>query len=296
MKVSANKSPYRDIDRIPCGLPALDRLTNGGIPRKFTTELLGKAGTGKSTLALFIIREAQKQGLKCFYADVERTFAFDMAERLGIDLKKLEMFYAETAEEYLNEIITGLEKKKYDLIVLDSIGALAAQDDYQNDLTAKGFPVLASLMTRLVPKIVSKLGEANAAFIVVNHQKTDMQGNMRTLGGAALMYHKALSIKLYHNGTNLKQGDEIVGKVVMAKLEKIKPFLGGTAWGEVKLQYLATDGFSVQADLLDEAIDRLIIRKEGGSYFLGDDKIAYGLPKMRIWLAENEEKIKELMV
>lgn len=271
--VKASESPFRKNESIPFGLPKLDKVTGGGVPRKYVTEFIGEAGTGKSNLAMLAVREAQKMGLRCFYADVERTFAFDFAEKIGVDLKKLSISYHDTAEQYLTEIYELIEKKKYDLFVLDSIGALEAQEDFDKNLVAKGYPALTLLIARFLRKIVALMTMNNSALIIVNHEKTDFMGGKRILGGKSLKFHKCLSIKLYHNGFNVKQGEEIIGKVVMAKIEKIKPNLNGIPWTEVKLQYLKEVGFSAGQDLLDQALDKGIITKQGNTHYFGEQKL-----------------------
>ncbi len=290
--IQANESEYRNVDRISTGIPELDEKTGGGIPRKFTTELSGEPGTGKSALAMFIVKEAQDLGLRVLYADVERTFAYSFAEKIGIDLKKLNMLIEDTAEQYMNTILDMLDKKKVDLVILDSFGALEAAEDYERrEVAAKGYPVLALLTDRFVRKAVIALPKANAALIVINHEKKTFEGFKKLLGGKSLAFHKTLALKLYHNGNNVKQGDEILGKEVMIKIEKIKANLGGTPWTEVKIHYTTEKGFTYVMNLIERGEAAGILTKKANTYyFMGETKIGTK-NKVKDWLAIESNKI-----
>lgn len=271
----------------------LDRLA-GGVPRGRITEVWGDSGLGKSTLCLQIIAEAQRQGLKCLWADVEYAYETKYAESLGIANSELSLIRERGAEEILDGIGTAVEEERFDLVVLDSIGGLTPRAENEKGSGEKVIGGQASLVARFCRKIVPTLSITGTALIVINHSFVDiMSGAVKTSGGAKLAYHKSLSIRLKSAGLWIKQGDQIIGKKITAEISKDKCF--GREKKTISADLLFGSGFSASGDLLDLAMAKGMITKEGGSYFFLGKKVAYGLPKMRKWLEANAEKVKNLL-
>lgn len=279
------------IEFIPTGL-FIDKLT-GGIPRKKIFELYGDSGVGKSTLTLQIIKVAQGNGLKCLFADVEWSFDTRYAKSLGVDTSKLGIIQERAAEDVLERVQEEVETGKWDIVVIDSIGALTPRAEIEKGVEGKVIGGQASIVARFCRGIVPLLHMKNIALIVINHSFVDiMSGAIKTSGGKKLEYSRSVSIRLKNKmGTVLKSGDKKVGKVIVAECKRNKVSVGEGM--EVEAQFLYESGFSASADLLDEAIRKGIITKKGASFFLGDEKIAYGQPKMRE-LMKDEAFIEKL--
>lgn len=267
-------SQIDEVEVIRTGL-FIDRLVGiGGLPKKRLVEIAGEPGAGKSTLCMQIIAEAQKQGQRCLWVDVEASYVPRYGTALGIDNEALGMIQTETGEEALDSIEDAIKSKEWDLIVLDSIGALTPRSELEKRAGETVIGGQARLVAPFMRKIAPRLGPANVCFIVINHLKTDiMTGAVKAAGGAALEYHKALSIRLKKKfGVAIKQGENIIGSVVVAEVWK-KNKLYGNVGMKLDVNFINNQGFSASSDLLQEAIERGIITKQGNTHFIGEIKL-----------------------
>lgn len=284
-------SDLEDIDFISTGL-FIDKLT-GGIPRKKITEIFGDSGVGKSTLCLQIIKVAQGNKLKCLWADVEYSFDSRYAKTLGVDTSKLGIIQEHAGEDILQAIQEEVETGKWDLVILDSIGALTPRAEIEKGQEGKVIGGQASMVARFCRGVVPLLHIKNTALIVINHSFVDiMSGAIKTSGGKKLEYHRSISIRLKNKmGMVIKQGDKKVGKVIVGECKRNK--VSGGEGKEVDAQFLYESGFSAQADLLQDAIDKGVFTKTGNSYFLDGEKIGM-ISKLREWMKieENVELLK----
>ena len=284
MAIIAFADSISDVDVIPTGL-FLDKLTGiGGIPRGVITEIFGDEGIGKSSLCLQIVASAQKQGLKCLWADVEWSYSPRYAESLGVGNSKLGLLRERFAEDILDSIEEAVDTGEWDLVVLDSVGGILPKAEAEKDSEGRTIGGQASLIAKFCRKVVPLLSIHNVALVAINHAYTEVMGHsagkLMTSGGKKLAYHKALSIRLKtKQGVSLKQGDRKVGKVVVAEVRKNK--LAGTEGLELDGQLLFGEGFSASADLLSDALDKGVIVKRGTTYYLGEEKLAVGLSKVR---------------
>ncbi len=292
----ASKSPYRTIGAISTGLPQLDRIIGiGGVPMRRITEITGPTSIGKTTLSFNIIREAQARGLKTLFADVEWTFKEEHAAMCGVDLDKLDLLLSRYSEECLDEIVEYVQKHKNALVVIDSIGGLHARQEGEKAMGEKTIGHQAGLVARFCRKIVPLIAMQNVTLVVINHEFTDiMTGVVKNSGGEKLAFHKSLWIKLKSKMNSvLKQGDVRVGEVVIAQIRKNK--MGGIRHAECEMQMIYGKGFSPTADLLQNALDKKVITKEGNGYFFNKERIAIGMSKTREAIEaspELQEKIK----
>lgn len=281
-----------NIEFIETGL-FIDRAING-IPKGRITEIFGDAGTGKSTLCEQIIASAQAQGLRCLFADVEWSYDAPYATKMGVDNKKLGLIREESAEQILDAV--EQEVGKWDLIVLDSIGALTPRAELEKASGEKTIGAQAGLIARFCRKVVPKLAMTGTALIVINHSFTDiMSGKIMTSGGKKLDYHKSVSVRLKPKMNSvLKSGDTKVGKVIIAEVKKDK--VSGNEGVESEGQFLFHLGFNKQADLLNDAIRKGIFRKEGNTFYYQENKLGT-ISKLREWIKdpENEALIKEAL-
>lgn len=295
----ANKSPYRDIDVISTGLPQLDKITGiSGIPTKRITEISGPPSIGKTTLALNIIAQAQKLGMKTLFLDSEWTFLEQHAEICGVILDKLDLLQSPLAEDMLDEVEKYISKHKNACVVIDSIGGLHSRQEFEKSVGEKVIGVQAGLIARFCRHIVPLLAINNVALIVLNHEFVDLfSGREMTSGGAKLAFHKSLWIKLkMKSGTVLKAGDKRVGEKVIVQIRKNK--VGGLRHAECELSMIYGRGFAPEFDILEQAIEKGVVHKSGNSFFFGKEKLAVGMQKTRAILEENQEllaKIRSLL-
>jgi len=292
----ASKSPYRVVGSVSTGLPQLDRIIGiGGVPMRRITEITGPASIGKTTLSFNIIREAQAKGMKTLFADVEWTFKEEHAAMCGVDLDKLDLLLSRYSDECLDEIVEYVQKNKNALVVIDSIGGLHARDEGEKKIGEKVIGHQAGLVAKFCRKIVPLIAMQNVALVVINHEFTDiMTGVQKTSGGEKLTFHKSLWIKLKpKGGVQLKQGDVRVGEVVVAQIRKNK--MGGLRHAECDMRMIYGKGFSPEADMLADAIEKGVITKQGNGYFFNGERIAIGMSKTREAIeasSELQEKIK----
>jgi recombination protein RecA len=275
----ASDSPYRELTFISTGFPKLDKIIGGGIATRKISELSGKFSVGKSTLAYSIIKNAQSLGMDCLYADTEFSWSEDYAASLGVDIKSLDLSQEKYAEETLEAVEGWAKSHKDALVVLDSIGGLLPREEAEKEAGAKVIGGQAKLVAAFARKIVPVLAANNVALVVLNHVFLDvMSGNLMTSGGWKLGYHKSLEIRLSKTKNLLKQGEQVVGRQIEAKIIKNK--LSGTQDQSATLNLLYGQGFSVEADLLEEAMDKGVITRKGPNYHFRSEKF-FGVNKIR---------------
>lgn len=274
-------SDIGEAEAIPTGL-FIDNITGiGGIPRGVITEVFGDESIGKSSLCLQIVANAQKEGLRCLWADVEWSYSAQYAASLGVDNEKLGMLRERFAEDVLETLEEEIEKGNWDLVILDSIGGILPRAEAEKGIDGKVIGGQAGLIAKFCRKVVPPLKIHNVAMIVINHAFTDiMSGKLMTSGGKKLAYHKSLSIRLKAKyGVSLKQGDRKVGKVVVAEIKKNK--VAPTEGLEGDGQLIFGTGFSVGADVLNIALDKGIVTQQGRTYYFGEMKLGVGLGAAR---------------
>lgn len=285
-----------ELHLVPTGVPSFDKLMGGGFARGKITILSGQPSMGKSTVAYGAIAEAQKMGLIPLLYDVEYAYDRQYAESIGIDPKRLQVLREEYAEDGLDAVLEAVSSGKYPLIVIDSIGALLSRTVAEKTTGEKTIGAQASLVSTFIRKAVPKLSLRNVALVCITHEFTDlMSGKVMASGGAKLMYHASQHLRLKQKfGVVLKQGDQKIGKVIVAEMKKNK--LTSTESKEAEAHFLYDSGFSKTADLLDTALEKGIISRKGNTYYLGTEKLGM-ISKLRILFKDSEfvERIKQLL-
>ncbi len=287
-------SSIAQIKVIDTGLPQINKILGiGGIPFGRITEVSGRWSVGKTSFALQLVASAQKRGIECIWTDAEWSWDDLYAKSLGVDTEKLGLLQTRVAEDSLDELLTYVEKGKDTLIVIDAVGALHPRDEAEKDAGSRTIGSQSALMARFCRKIVPMLSLNNNALVVLNHEYTPIESNggrptIKTSGGAKLEYHKSIWLRLSRNGTNLKQGENFIGFEVKAEIRKNKL---ATEKKECVLEFFYGKGFNPASDLLQDALDKGIITKEGNLYFLGETKIGM-IGKLREWIPEHEEEIR----
>ncbi len=278
---SAAESPYGITDVVPFGLPQLDKLTGvKGVPRRRITEISGPYSVGKTTLALALVKEAQDLGVKCLWADIEFSWDNLYAEALGVDTTKLGLIQERYAETALDLIVEAAEEGKYGLIVLDAIGGLLPRQEAEKSQEGKTIGGQAKLVATFCRKVVPLLAVNNTALIALNHSFKDLlTGRLMTSGGAKLEYHKSIHISLRKAGKRVMQGENQVGEIIECEIRKNK--VAGTLKQQCELTAIYGQGFSKEADLLQELLDSGEVTKKGNTYWRGEEKLGVGLAKAR---------------
>jgi recombination protein RecA len=276
----ASQSPFKDVRWLSTGFSALDKILGGGVPFRRILEVSGVYSVGKSTLALTIIARAQKEGFDCLYADAEFSFDEAYASKLGVNLDLLDLAQERFAESTLDAVEDWADKHKDAVIVIDSIGALLPRQEAEKSADGKTIGGQARLIATFCRKIVPILALNNNSLIVLNHQFTDvMSGRLKTSGGAKLEYARAIWLMLRAANKRIMSGESQVGLVIEAEIRKNK--LAPTVKQKCELTMLFGEGFSAEADLLQELLDSGEVTKKGNTYFRGTEKLGVGLTKAR---------------
>lgn len=280
-KASAN--PYKSIKWIPTGLPSLDRILGGGIPHRKITEVSGVWSVGKSTLALQVVAQAQKLGMDCLWVDSEFSFQEGYASVLGVDCDKLDLVAERFAEDNLDALEEWADKHKNALIVLDSVGHLLPRSEAEKNAEGKTIGAQARLIAVFCRKIVPILAMNNNALLALNHNVTEIMGmsagKIKTAGGAKLEYSKSIWLMLRTANKRIMKGEDQIGLIIQGEIRKNK--LAPTQKQKVELTMIFGEGFSAEADLLQELLDKGEVTKNGNTFWRGEQKLGTGLTKAR---------------
>lgn len=280
--MKASENPYKKIDWIPTGFGKLDHILGGGVPQRRITEISGLWGVGKSTLALQIVASAQKEGRDCLWCDSEFSFTEEYATALGVDCEQLDLIVERFAETTLDYIEEWADSHKNAVIVLDSVGALLPREEAQKTAEGKTIGLQARLIASFCRKVVPILTINNNALIVLNHNVAEImpQGGakIKTSGGAKLEYAKSIWLMLRNANKQVMKGDQQIGMIIQAETRKNKL---APPKQKMMLTIIFGEGFSAEADLLEELMDSGEVTKKGNTYWRGEVKLGVGSAKAR---------------
>jgi len=288
-----------DVDVIPTGSISLDlALGVGGVPRGRVIEIFGPEATGKSTLALHILAEAQKKGGVAAFVDAEHALDPDYAKKIGVNVDDLLISQPDSGEQALQIVETLIRSKAVDVIVIDSVAALTPKAEIEGEMDQQQIGLQARLMSKACRKLAGIVSKTRTSVIFLNQTRMKigvMFGDPTTTpGGMALKFYSSVRIKLNRIG-QIRQKDQIIGSRIRAKIVKNKvaaPFK--TAEFDIYNQ-----GISKAADLVNIGLEYGVIKKAGSWYQYGAKKIGQGIPGVQEFLRENpkvEEEIKKLIM
>lgn len=294
---------------IDTGLPQLNKILGGGIPLKRITEISGQWSSGKTSLALQVISNAQKLGYECIFFDAEWAWENLYAKKLAVDTDKLGLIQTRAAEDGLDILLEYLEGDKVKkippgrdtLFVIDAVGALHPRDEAEKDAGSRTIGSQSALVARFCRKVVPMLWMNNCALIVLNHEYTPIEMQMpgrppqvKTSGGKKLEYHKSVWLRLSRIGMNLKVGEKFVGFKVKAEVKKNK--LADTEKQFAEMEFFYNRGFNPTSDLKEDALEAGVLVREGNTFFAFGEKIG-GKSKLQEWMdiPENVERLKEAL-
>ena len=284
-----------DVDTISTGSISLDlALGTGGIPRGRIIEIFGPESTGKSTLALHIVAEAQKMGGTAAFIDAEHALDPEYAKKIGVNIDELLISQPDSGEQALQIVETLVRSGTVDVIVIDSVAALAPKTEIEGEMGDVSIGLQARLMSSALRKLSGIISKTKTSVIFINQTRMKIGvyfGNPETTsGGLALKFYASIRIDL-RRIAQIKQKDQIIGSRIKAKIVKNKvavPF----KTAEFSIYY--DEGISTSSDILDNGLKYEVIKKQGNSYVFEENKLGIGFEAARNFLKENLEIAKKI--
>jgi recombination protein RecA len=288
-------SQRQAIEAISTGSPALDiALGVGGIPRGRVTEIYGAESSGKTTLALHIIAQAQKAGGQAFYIDAEHAFSCEYAALCGVKWEELQISQPDYGEQALDIAEELVKKACMDVIVIDSVAALVPRAEIDGEMGDSHMGLQARLMSQALRKLVAAMNKSHTAVVFINQLREKVGiifGNPEvTPGGRALKFYSTVRIDL-RKGEVIKHGSEIVGTRVRAKVVKNKV---APPFRSAEFDLMFNSGISREGDLVDLGNSLGIIKKSGTFYLYNDVKLGQGRENAKEYLVEHPDVANEI--
>jgi len=280
---------------ISTGALSLDLALGGaGIPRGRICEMFGPEGSGKTTLALHVIAEAQKVGGVSAFIDAEHAFDPTWARKLGVNLEQLLVSQPTTGEEGLEICEMLVRSNSVDVIVIDSVAALIPKAEIEGDMGATHVGLQARLMSQAMRKLVGAIAKSNTAVIFINQIRMKigvMFGNPETTpGGNALKFYSSVRIDV-RRSTTIKDGETPVGNRVRARVVKNKV---APPFRKAEFDIMYDSGISRVGDLLDLAVEHEVVSKQGAWFSYGETRLGQGREKVKVFLTENPDLMQEI--
>ncbi len=287
--------PSMGIKSIPTGAMALDlALGVGGLPRGRVVEIYGPESSGKSTLAMHVVAEAQRNGGICAYIDAEHAMDPVYARAIGVNIDDLLISQPDTGEQALEISDMLIRSGALDVLVVDSVAALTPRAEIEGEMGDTHVGLQARLMSQALRKLAGNVSRSKTILIFINQLREKigiMFGSPETTpGGRALKFYSSVRLDV-RRVDSLKEGSEVVGARVRVKVVKNKvgrPFTKS----EFDIQY--GTGISKEGSLLDVAIEHEIVRKSGAWFLYGDDQLGQGRENAKAFLAEHPEIATEI--
>ncbi len=285
-----------NVEAISTGSLGLDMaLGIGGVPRGRIVEIFGPESSGKTTLALHVVAEAQKAGGEAAFIDVEHALDPIYAKALGVDIDSLLVSQPDTAEQALEIMEALVRSGALDIIVLDSVAALVPRAEIEGEMGDSHVGVHARLMSQALRKLTSIIGKTGTVAIFINQLREKvgvMYGNPETTpGGRALKFFSSVRIDVRKNGESIKRGSEVIGNHTKCRVVKNKV---APPFKEVFFDMIYGEGISRTGEILDYAVEADIIHKSGAWFSYKDEKIGQGRDKAKEYLLQNPEIAEEV--
>ena len=284
-----------NVESISTGSLSLDiALGIGGVPRGRIIEIYGPESSGKTTVALSVIAEAQKTGGTAAFIDAEHALDPDYAQALGVDIASLLVSQPDTGEQALEITEALVRSNAIDVIVIDSVAALVPKAEIEGEMGDSHVGLQARLMSQALRKLAGVIAKSNTVAIFINQLREKvgvMYGNPEvTTGGRALKFYSSVRIDIRKTET-LKNGTEIYGNRVRAKVVKNKvapPFKEG------EFEIIYGKGISKDGEIIDMAVKFDIVQKSGAWFYYGDMRLGQGRDNAKNYLLEHDDIAKEI--
>jgi recombination protein RecA len=266
----------------------------GGIPRGRITEIYGPESSGKTTLSLHIIAEAQKSGGYAAFIDAEHAMDPEYAKKLGVDTDNLLISQPDTGEQALDITETLVRSGALDVIVIDSVAALVPKAELDGDMGDSHMGLQARLMSQALRKLTGTVSKSRTSVIFINqirHKIGVMFGSPETTtGGNALKFYASVRLDIRRIG-QIKEGDQVVGNRTRVKVVKNKV---APPFKNTEFDIMYGEGISYEGDLLDLAVQADIVNKMGAWYSFNKEKIGQGKENAKRYLQDNENVCTEI--
>jgi recombination protein RecA len=290
-----NDEALPDVAAIPTGSLSLDlALGVGGVPRGRVIEIFGPESSGKTTLALHVIAEAQKLGGIAAFVDAEHALDIGYARKLGVKTDDLLVSQPDTGEQALEIAETLVRSGAIDVLVVDSVAALVPKAEIEGDMGDSHMGLQARLMSQALRKLTGIISKSNCCVIFINQIRMKigvMFGNPETTtGGNALKFYASVRMDIRKIAA-LKQGNDMIGSRTRVKVVKNKV---APPFKEVEFDILYGEGISKEGDVLDLAVERNVVDKSGAWFSYGKERIGQGRENSRIFLKEHPEILAEI--
>ena len=290
-----DSSVPRDIEAIPTGSLGLDAaLGIGGLPRGRVVEIYGPESSGKTTLSLEVIAQAQRRGGTAAFVDAEHALDPGYAEKIGLDIDDLLVSQPDTGEQALEITDALVRSGAVDVVVIDSVAALTPKAEIEGEMGDSHVGLHARLMSQALRKLTANIKRSNTLVIFINQIRMKigvMFGSPETTtGGNALKFYSSVRLDIRRTGA-IKRGDEVIGNETRVKIVKNKiapPFKN------VQFDILYGEGVSRHGELLDYGVEHGIVEKSGAWYGYGTDRIGQGRDNARRFLREHPEAADEI--
>ena len=283
------------IEAIPTGSLGLDiALGIGGLPKGRIVEIYGPESSGKTTLTLQIIAEAQKMGGTAAFIDAEHALDPQYAGRLGVNVEDLLVSQPDTGEQALEITDMLVRSAAVDVLVVDSVAALTPKAEIEGDMGDSHMGLQARLMSQALRKLTANIKKANTLVIFINQIRMKigvMFGNPETTtGGNALKFYSSVRLDIRRIGA-IKKGDEIYGNQTRVKVVKNKV---APPFKQTEFDILYNEGISRESELITLGVDNDIVEKSGAWYSYNGDRIGQGKDNVREYLKQNPETANEI--
>jgi recombination protein RecA len=290
MRLGDGGKLFEDVATIPSGAIGLDAILGvGGYPRGRVVEIYGPESSGKTTLTLHAVAEAQKQGGVCAFIDAEHALDIAYARKLGIDTSELLVSQPDCGEQALEITDMLVRSGAIDLIVVDSVAALTPRAELEGEMGDSHVGLQARLMSQALRKLTGNLSKSNTCIMFINQIRMKigvMFGSPETTtGGNALKFYASQRLDIRRIGA-IKQGDKVVGNRTRVKVVKNKlapPFR------EVEFDIMYGEGISKEGNLIDVGVDEGVVEKSGAWYSFEGTRIGQGRENVKDFLRENKE-------
>jgi recombination protein RecA len=291
------------VEAISTGALSIDyALGIGGVPRGRVIEIFGPESSGKTTLALQIIAEAQKKGGTAAFIDAEHALDAAYAKKLGVDLDNLLVSQPDNGEQALEIVEVIIRSNSVDVVVVDSVAALVPRAEIEGEMGEAQMGLQARLMSQALRKLTGAVSKSKASLIFINQLREKigvMFGNPETTtGGRALKFYSSVRVDIRRIGA-IKDGEDVVGNRTRIKIVKNKM---APPFREAEFDIMYGEGVSREGDLIDIAVEHKIIEKSGAWFAYGGERLGQGRENVKTFLKENvdlrsaiEEKVRKAL-